>query len=329
MTHYRVESAALHITAACDAACAFCYMADVRKQRPQHPPLDRLKRIMDALAEANVEEVSFVGGDPGIYPRVFELAKYGADQGLRIGILSNTHAYPGSSVTQMSRYVSAFETTLHASTASAHDAFCAMPGVYDSVMAKLREAKESSRNVGLTLNITPQTADNLFDIVDAAVNRENVQADYAVIQRIIPFGAAKNKSDFALSPEHARAAVENLDRIHKEFNIDLSICDPLPLCVLPDHLKKYMTPCQWGLTVVSVDDRGNLSRCGADPRGTLGNILKTPLLDIWNNSQDLKDFREQKYLATSCRACPDRAACGGGCPLSGNHHGACGPDCLI
>jgi radical SAM protein with 4Fe4S-binding SPASM domain len=281
------------------------------------------------LAEANVETVTLVGGDPGIYPHAFDLVRYGHLKGLHFGVLSNTHAYPGSSVKEMSRYVSAFETTFHAPTAREHDAFCRKDGAYDSVIGKLHEAKHCGQAVGLTINIIRQTAHCVFDIADAVVNREGVSADYVVIQRIIPFGGAKNKAEFVLNRNQVLSAMEQVDQIHHELGLDVSVVDPFPMCVLPDHLKKYMHPCQWGLTEASVDDRGNLSRCGADPRGSLGNILERPLLDTWNHSPALIAFREQKHLLTTCKKCGEREDCGGGCPLSCDRGGECGGDYLI
>ena len=81
---YRIDLVALHITAACGHRCPFCYMAEVREERPRHPPIEVLQQIVNRLSEAGVREVTFLGGDPAIYPSVVELASYCVSKGLTV-----------------------------------------------------------------------------------------------------------------------------------------------------------------------------------------------------------------------------------------------------
>jgi radical SAM protein with 4Fe4S-binding SPASM domain len=291
-------------------------MAGVRKANCHHPPLDQLTRIVDALAAATVREVTFLGGDPAIYPSAVPLARHANERGIAVSILSNTHRYPGSSVEEAANWVSAFETTIHAPKPEEHDAFCQKKGAFEYVVSRLRRAAAAGRKTGLAINVTPQSAGQVFDIADTVRNRYGVPLDYIIVQRIIPFGRAQTTSAFTIAREHAERALVDIERIDNELGIRISVEDPFPLCVLPVRLRKYMTRCAWGFTKASVNDKGDLSRCGADPRCRLGNILQTPLLEIWNNSPTLLSFRDRKYLPGRCQTCADLDRCGGGCPLS-------------
>jgi len=313
---HKVDLVALHITAACAHRCPFCYMARVREVSPQHPPLDRLKRIVDALAFAGVREVTFLGGDPGIYPQAVDLAHYCCDRGLAVSVLSNTHRYPGASFDEAIRYISSFETTIHAPTAKEHDAFCNKSGAFDFVISQLRKVAAAGRRTGIAVNVTPGSAGSIFRIAQSVKETHGIPLDYIIVQRIIPFGDAQTTSAFTIGREHAERALIEIERIDHELGIRISVEDPFPLCILPARLRKYMTPCAWGFTKAAVNDKGDLSRCGADPRCRLGNILETPLLEIWNSSPVLASFRARKYLPGRCQTCENLNQCGGGCPLS-------------
>lgn len=291
-------------------------MSGIKTSKRKHPPLEKLFRVCDALIESGVREVTFLGGDPALYSGVVTLAEYCTDRGLAVSILSNTHRYPGSSITEAAKYISAFETTIHASTPSEHDAFCHSNGAYNSVLTQLQTAASLGRKVGIAINVTPDSAGIIFNIAKAVVHNYKIPLDYIIVQRIIPFGRAQTTSDFTISKEHAERSLHDIERIDKELGIRITVEDPFPLCVLPSRLRRYMNPCQWGFTKAAVNEDGDLSRCGADPRYLLGNILETPLLEIWNNSPILASFRNRKYLPGRCLTCSDLSICGGGCPLS-------------
>ena len=313
---YRVDLVAFHITANCGHRCPFCYMAEIRGQHPRHPPLYRLQKIVDALSFSDVREVTFLGGDPAIYPHAVELASYCYSKGLRVSVLSNTHRYPHASFDEVTKYVSSFETTIHSPIASEHDAFCHSEGAFTSVLSRLQMAAAAGRQTGIAINVTPLSVGKIYEIAKVVRDEYKVPLNYIIVQRIIPFGGARSTSAFTITREHAELALVDIERIDNELGIHISVEDPFPLCVLPIKLRKYMTPCAWGFTKAAVNDKGDLSRCGADPRYRLGNILDTPLLHIWNTSPILASFRDRKYLPGRCQTCIDLDRCGGGCPLS-------------
>jgi radical SAM protein with 4Fe4S-binding SPASM domain len=314
-TKYTLDLVALHITRVCSHRCPYCYAAD-DLNKPTHPPFEQLLRVVDAIADANVEEITLLGGDPAPYPKSVDLAAYIHGKGIRVSVLSNTHRYPNSSIAEAAKYISAFEATIHDATPEKHDEFCRSPGAYARVMGQLRMVAGTGRKIGIALNVTPQTVTQMYRMVQRMVSRDRVRPDYVIVQRIIPFGRASGSSDFTLSREIAERALQEIRRIDDELGIKIAVEDPFPLCVLPKELRKYMTPCAWGFTKAAVSANGDLSRCGADPRYRLGNILEKPLLQIWNESEILKSFRSREYLPGRCRACTDMEQCGGGCPLS-------------
>ena len=312
---YQVTTAALHITYFCTHRCSMCY-AHGEGQYVKHPPLQKLKLIIDELSVANVQEVSLVGGDPASYPQIGDLVKYISEKGMRTSILSNTLEFSNITPSGIAKYISAFEGTVHGDTADAHDVFCGCSGAFIKLTDNLKKYHQLGAKIGIALNIAPSSVEALYNIVENLIVNHEVPLDYIVIQRIVPFGRAQSSSEFVLLKEQVKIAFDNIELIDKKFEIDIIMEDPFPLCVLDEKHWKYMSRCEWGWSKVALNPRGDLSRCGADPRFLLGNIFESPLLKIWNESEILISFRSRAYLPGRCQICDLINQCGGGCPLS-------------
>jgi len=311
-----VTSVAFHITYFCTHACPMCY-ANAGKIKNEHPPLEQLLKVVDKLVEANIKDISLVGGDPATYPSIGELCKYIHKKGIDISILSNTLNFSHTSNEEIAEYISAFEGTIHSHIPEEHDGLCNTNGAFENLVYNLRVFKSLGKKIGITLNITPKTSANLFNIVNELIETHKVVIDYIVLQRIVPMGRAKNKTDFILSKLHIDNAMRCIKEIREKLNIKINVEDPFPLCLIEEEYKKYMKhKCEWGWSKVTVDFEGKLSRCGADPGFLLGSLFDKPLLQIWNESELLKSFRSFSYLPGRCQICEEISNCGGGCPLS-------------
>ncbi len=314
---FNLDLVALHITSTCSHKCPFCYASvDEQEKKQTHGNFDKIKKVIDALHLAETKEINLLGGDPACHPRVIDIAKHASSLGIDVSILSNTLYFNGYSEKEVSKFISSFESTIHHVVPDMHDKFCKKHGAYQNITKQLKIFSDLGKKTGVALNITPETAEKLFDLVSRLIVTENIPLDYVIVQRIIPQGRAKSSSEFTITKTQAVAALKEIKKIKEEFGINIAVEDPFPLCILPQDLQQYMVPCQWGITKASVNSDGDLSRCGADPRYRLGNILKTPLLEIWNNSPILDSFRKKSYLPGYCRVCEKLNQCSGGCPLS-------------
>jgi len=313
---FYVTTAALHITYYCTHACSMCY-ARGEGVHQKHPLLEKLIQVVDKLAEAGVEEISLVGGDPASYPDIEALCKYINSRNITISILSNTLSFSNAESSEMAKYISAFEGTIHSHIPEEHDGFCKSEGAFNMLVQNLCIFKQLGKDVGIALNITPDSSCMLYDIVYELIHTHDLMLDYIVLQRIVPFGEAHNKTDFILLKEHVSSVMKCIAKIHQELGVNIVVEDPFPLCLIEDKYHEYMTHrCEWGWTKVAVNPEGKLSRCGADPRYMLGDLFERPLLEIWNESEILESFRNFSYLPGRCLSCEHLLRCGGGCPLS-------------
>lgn len=309
---YQLNSVALHITDECSGKCPMCYYA--KKDTVKHEGnIEILK--------ANVREVNLVGGDPAEYSHIQELVEYLSELGLDVLILSNTHKYKNSSVEKIAPYITSLEGTFHAPTAEEHNRFNASPNSYQEMFSNLKrydKVKTKEQKLGAVLNVMNHSYNRLYATIESLLE-QGLNPDYVLIQRVGLYGRAEDKKGFSLIQERLATAFEQIDKINKELGVESVMVDAFPLCLIPEEYHKYLEKCDWGYHTASLDMNGNITRCAVanhSGENLLGNVLETPLSEIWENSPTLIKFRSKEYLDDNCKECDILEKCGGGCPTS-------------
>ena len=303
---------AFGITQHCAHRCKFCYeTANRAPEFRRHGELVTLMQLAECFAEAGVEFVELVGGDPSEHPEVGRLTEHLHRLGIEVGILSNTHR----AWQEVAPYVTALEWTVHGPK-EYHDAYT-FPGTYDMVLERLKgfaAVKREDQKIGLTINFTSIMAEKLYDVVQELSAELNV--DYVQLQRVGPFGGAAD-GNYTLSVDEVLAIYRQIQRIDQELKIGIEVVDSYPLCILPEDLRQYTARCDWGFGTAYVDMHGNISRCAVN-QIPLGNLLDpgTSLTQLWQQHSALIKFREKEYLPEKCQRCELLPQCGGGCPSS-------------
>lgn len=314
----KLKYVALHITEKCSHNCSFCYYRKNSLEntgitkRNEKFSLATLKSIVNELIKNQVEEVFLLGGDPAEYLSIFELAKYASEKGLIVTSISNTHEY-NCELDKIAPYITIGETTIHGGTKELHDSVCGVNGAYNKVLSNLKKLKEFGCSTGITINLMPLNIHEIYDIVKNIIDNFGNIIDYINVQRIVPYGRSGINDNNYLQKEDVLEALKQIERVDKEYNIEIQCEDAIPLCLVPERYWKFIHRCEWGFEKLSLNGNGGVSRCGADPRYNLGNILETPLAEIWNNSPILKEFRQKSFLPPECQICSNLERCGGGC----------------
>ena len=166
---------------------------------------------------------------------------------------------------------------------------------------------------GITLNFTKVNYAHIFETITHVLHW-GIKVDYVQVQRIGPHGRAADGS-WKLTLDEIMTAYRQIARLSEELGIRAEVVDAFPLCLLPEEVRQYAGRCDWGFGTCAVFMDGSVSRC-AVARRDLGNILETPLIEIWNSHPELEEFRAKTYLRDECQRCQLLEPCGGGCPTS-------------
>lgn len=313
---YQVKEVALSITNECSHKCPMCYATCI-EQKKREGSLETLKKIADELRKDQVKTINLVGGDPAEYSKVEELIIYLNSLGFNIPILSNTHNYKNSSVEKITSYVSSLEVTIHGSSAKEHNQFCGKERAFEKVIENLKiydSLRNENQNLGIVMNLMKHNCNGLVSSLENVL-AQGLSVDYVLIQRIAPFYLGK-KFDNTITQENVVQGFEQIKYINEEMGIETIMVDSFPLCILPEEYHQYVSKCDWGYGTAAMDMDGNLSRCAMSSHYSLGNILETPIDEIWNHAPMLERFRSKEYLDEECQNCELLEKCGGGCAMS-------------
>src|SRR6266853_6711879 len=76
------------ITAACNIACVHCLSAS-GKRRPRELTTQQSLALVDELAEMQVFQIHFGGGEPFIYPGIWQVLEHSRERGLVMCVSTN------------------------------------------------------------------------------------------------------------------------------------------------------------------------------------------------------------------------------------------------
>jgi radical SAM protein with 4Fe4S-binding SPASM domain len=278
--------------------------------------LEKIKHIIDEVASAGAQTIALLGGDPVLHPQFVDIAKHVKRKGMRVTCMSNTMAIHVYEPEQLVDTIDGIDTTIHGANAEEHDNFCKCEGAYDSLTMRLRKYADLGVAINIVVNIIPQTYNKIYEIVSGIISRHvNVQS--LLTQRILPFGRARNTSEYDVDAAQVNIAFNQIERIVRDFHIDISVEDPYPLCCIEKPFWRFMHGCPEGFNRIAINMDGDISRCGAVPDYSVGNVFLTPIDEIWKTSEAFNAVRNCNHLVLQeCKECTHQKQCYGGCPVS-------------
>ena len=323
----KIDIVELMVTNECTHSCPYCYAnAGLDKKSIKHASYSTLVDIVQEFKRSNVVTVALLGGDPVRHPQFNQIVKLIKSNGMRVSVMSNTMQV--NNIGEIAPFIDNIDTTIHGYNGFEHDSFCGKTGAYDLLIKNLKEFSKYNITINVAINLIPQTYDKVFQITEAIL-KSGVNVSGVLFQRILGYGRASGKDVWSLNYKQVNIALEQAKRLEQLYGLEIRVEDPYPLCYINPIFRKYMYGCPEGKSRIAVSMEGNVSRCGADPNYTRYNILELPLVDIWNNTNLFKDFREKNYLLPNCRSCKLVDICEGGCPICCEQCNSCGKNYLI
>lgn len=319
-----LKSIYLHITESCEHHCNFCY-ASYGLGEFGHAQLKNIKKIVSYAAKAGVKKISLVGGNPVLHPDIAEILRYIATTtNMKIVLMTNTARFPNNTIEELAPFIDIVMVTIHGDNARQHDTVTTIEGSYEDLINACKEFQRCSVSVEVAYNITPYTYNQIFSSLEALI-KSGINVSRYILQRIAPImdrdgNVLKLNEEFVPNKEQVNIALSQIATTKEKYNIPIELVDPFPLCIVKEEFRQFITPCKCGVTDLSINGKGDVSRCGADPNYLLGNVLlsqsENPILELWENSPVLSCFRKREYLPENCKTCKDKWLCGGGCEVS-------------
>ena len=153
---------------------------------------------------------------------------------------------------------------------------------------------------------------------------------YFGVNRFVPQGQGHYKrKELEPSIEGFNEVLSILDSLKKEYKDQrIQLNDSLPHCLIKKEFRYLSEPCTAGIDFTTVDEYGNVKFCGGSLY-PLGNVLKTPLEEIWQNNPILNEYRSLSWLSETCSKCAIFEQCLCSCRATQPYKELYGQDVLI
>ena len=342
----------INITRNCNFACTHCYIGESKKQDLSLE--DGLKYI-DDLTELGTFKIAIAGGEPLLHRNWNDFLDRIITNGLSAilntnGVLLNDNNLNKiTSIKNINRNNFILAISLDglknrgfgkirkwSDGKSADDTF-------DLIIKNANDAIDRGIKTVFNFTFSGVNYTDLFDLYDYLIAKVG---EKRFILNVILFGVSGrgigNKDDLSVDYYIWK---EYLNKIYnKKLNNELRYMTVEPSCpweiYLPlyeygikkiEEIIKYSSilksslyretrriGCNAGITNIAINGDGKVSACGlyaTNQNFIIGDLTKSKIADIWNNSYKLNSIRNIsiKNLSKTCQNCKLTSICGGGC----------------
>jgi len=254
--------------------------------------------IIDTLAEMNVFQIAFGGGEPFSREDFLEIAKYTYDRGIIPNVTTN-----GVLINNIDK-LDIFGQINVSLDGADEETYFKVRGC-NAFKQALRAIKTlaGSFDVGINVVVTKYNFEKLPDIFKLA---EELGASEVMLIRVKPVGRCEiNYEELKLS----RLQLSRFDDTIKallEYDVTLRVdCAFMPFLNVDENVMIGMQGCDCGISSLAVKADGKVTPCSF-LNYNLG--FYRDIKDIWNK---MDEFRN--YTVNECNGCDKVEICRGGC----------------
>jgi MoaA/NifB/PqqE/SkfB family radical SAM enzyme len=283
----------INVTNRCNLSCQHCYASSGHCSE-EDLDLPIIKRVLKEAKGLGLVSVLITGGEPLLRGDIKEILRYSKSLGLKVFLATNGTQINKENIKFLKEYVDKMNISLDG-IPETHDKIRGRKGVFNETMEKIKEAV--SEGVPLSVSFTAQ--DENYPQIEELVSRlkkEGILDNLSVnVKRFISVGrGADNK--LRLSGENYVSLAKIIERL-KSKKVKISFKDPFYSLGSGEGYGCYA-----GIHILSIKNNGDIWICTKVEK-TIGNIKETSLDRIWNNSEILKQLRENaKEGVKGCRA---------------------------
>lgn len=306
-----------HLTERCNLRCRHCYQqgTDAEEMTP-----DRVKEEVDGATgmfrawEENygiqvTPSIHFTGGEPLLYPGMWDVAAYCRDKGYQVALLTN-----GCLITE--------EDSVKASSLGVSDIQISLEGprqLHDDIRGKgsfasarrgLEKLLKRENRVSANVTLSRLNSDYIEKTVETARNTGFHRIGFS---RVVPCGRGKAFLRYLLRPDELKEAYSRIQSLNSPA-FPVSSLDPLAGTLHCDPAGSAdaltLAGCSAGFSGVTVTSDGSVMPCRRIGL-VAGNLKSNSLRFIWATSEILWRLRTRESYKGKCNRCGYWSSCRG------------------
>ena len=275
-------------TARCNLRCVFCnwWRSNIRELNRE----EALK-VVRQLADFGVVAIDFSGGEPTLRRDLEILAGEARERGVYTVLSTNGTTITDSRAKSLSRVFDVVNISLDGFEHT-HDSTRGVAGTYKMVLKSIRLLRESNVKVGVDLTIYSANVDEVAQLFKSLIG----VVDFVSFQPVMPYPPPV---ELKPEPEKVSALVKYL----------LELKESRPRFIAPtrwyiETIERYFqckmdSVCDAGTLYAMIDPDGTLLACNAVKGSVIGNIVETPLKDLWVSGRRIDALK----TVGNCKGC--------------------------
>ncbi|MFH2145973.1 MAG: radical SAM protein [Candidatus Omnitrophota bacterium] len=286
-----------------------CVMCDIKRQKfdkqfeitPQE-----IKNIIDEMVQMNIEELVLTGGEPFLYPGIFEVIEHAKAKKRKVVMITNGFYDEPLARKIMDSPVDHLQVSLDGSNASIYESVRQTPGSFDIVTGNIKRFVAAGKSVGATATIVRQNYQDLLNIAHLAkrLGCTRLALRPAHVSNADPQNHELRDCSFWIPKEELEIlanACQKLEAFNKKTNF-LDFCPGVSF--LPQYFQKgHMNSagsCFIGFTrlIISYDEKQSYGvwMC----HDMIGDIRREKLKQIWRGRKARQVRKQVKRCRQSC-----------------------------
>lgn len=323
-------SAWLNVNRQCNYRCRWCYASGTGYRIDECMSAEVAKELIDISQELGVSHINIIGGEPTLWPPLFEINDYIRNAGLTSGIITNAHLFSEDEF--LCEYAGHPNDRLSVSVKAGDEkTFNVATGVkgFSASLVGIQRAVQLFRARVTTVYNSLVGLDGLSRIAKVC---HDLGASDLVVNMCSPSldGDGVDDSCCGTIEEIVDSTIAMTELLQEYFGERWELDIQLPLCTFPrgfieDMLErnKVQTVCQvFSRTGLNFDYMGNVIVCNELYNAVVAKYREdfkdAQSLGMFLNSPDMKKKYGQllRYPSAECVDCRWNTLCHGGCLMN-------------
>jgi MoaA/NifB/PqqE/SkfB family radical SAM enzyme len=275
------------VTDVCNANCEHCsFFAGIEKIKKEVLTLSQAQKLIKDAQEIGVSVINFSGGEPLMREDLPEIIR-SVDKDLSTTILFTNGWFLSEKIKGLKKAgLDSVFVSIDSASPEKHDKFRKTEGLFSKAIEGLKRSIKTGVSTGISCCMTPEAfKEGEFNkIVELG---KNIGVHEILFYDAMPTGRYKDRTDLIGNSNW----IEEMIKTAKKYNEDP---DYPGILIYPYTTSYRSLGCSCGIAYLYVTPYGDICPCDFN-HVVFGNILKTPLYQIWDKMTSMEDFKSVNW----------------------------------